>query len=364
MKKALFGTTALAAMIAASGPAAAQGGRIKLGLSGYYKSAVSYVRESDDGLAAGQDYNPVNVRQDSEIHFGGETTLDNGISVGFKTVLKAITDTADQMGEHNMWFEGAFGRVEIGSDDDASDTMEYFAPQAAYGVNSPTFFIFAPVGAAPTGGYINQSGDANKVMYYTPRVDGFQFGASYAPNMHDKNGDKQSSGLATTNGSDEMKDVVSVGANFIRTLGGVDVVVSGGYAGATWEDNTDNKNLDDQRQWGYGVNLGYRGVTVGTSYARRYNQSVTNPTYDYESFYDAGVEYATGPWAVSVGYSHGVQTYKNGGEDRRCIYGLDGNYTVSPGLHALATLQYMRESNDSANNVDGWGLVVGTTVTF
>lgn len=67
----------------------------------------------------------------------GETTLDNGIMFGVNVQLEAET-CGDQIDESYMYVEGAFGRIEIGSEDPATDAMFYGAPQIIAGVGLDT----------------------------------------------------------------------------------------------------------------------------------------------------------------------------------------------------------------------------------
>jgi hypothetical protein len=82
-----------------------------------------------------------------------------------------------------VYFEGDFGRVNVGAESAAPYLMAYAAPFVGLGVNSPNFLLFAQQGGAPTYSYLIGSGDANKLTYFTPRISGFQFGISYTPNV-------------------------------------------------------------------------------------------------------------------------------------------------------------------------------------
>jgi hypothetical protein len=126
MKKILMGSTALAALGLAANPAAAQDGKIKLDVAGYYQNFVTYVNQDEP---SGVNYNPVNVRQEGEIHFKGETTLDNGLTVGFQAQLEAITQ-GDQMDETYLYFQGGWGRAIMGAENSAPYLMGYSAPSA------------------------------------------------------------------------------------------------------------------------------------------------------------------------------------------------------------------------------------------
>ena len=120
MKKVLLGTTALVALGVL--PIAAQAAdKIQLGLSGYYRFyAVGASLDdgtdasSPTGMEVGAGIRDHGVGREGEIHFRGQTTLDNGIKVGVRVELEAET-SLDQIDNSYIYFDGGFGRVEMGS---------------------------------------------------------------------------------------------------------------------------------------------------------------------------------------------------------------------------------------------------------
>ena len=190
MKKTLFGTTALiAASIAMSGTAAAQNdGGIELGVGGYMNNffAVGDV-EADvptGNTESNGDYNETGHFSDGEIHFTGEYTLDNGLTVGAQVELEAFA-SGDQIDENYAYLEGSFGRVQLGSENTAAYLMQYAAPNVGVPVNSGWVTSFV----APAAGYNSSvfrhpggstfgdfGNDENTVTYFTPRFAGFQVG--------------------------------------------------------------------------------------------------------------------------------------------------------------------------------------------
>ena len=131
---------------------------------------------------------------ESEVQFSGETTLDNGMTVGVNIQLEGET-TGDQVDENYIYFEGNFGRVELGEIDGASYRTSIFLP-SAYFYQGPNY------ASVVWGGFSSRhlpgperstqhgsrgpmpgadAGDATRVSYFTPRLNGFQLGVSYAP---------------------------------------------------------------------------------------------------------------------------------------------------------------------------------------
>jgi hypothetical protein len=91
---------------------------VKLAVGGYFKEAYMVVFDDDDEGELGNERNTDGFFNDAEVHFTGETTLDNGLTVGARIELEGENDD-DQIDEAWIYFSGGFGEVRIGSDDDA-----------------------------------------------------------------------------------------------------------------------------------------------------------------------------------------------------------------------------------------------------
>src|SRR3546814_4111869 len=75
--------------------------------------------EDDDPGDSGDHHNDFDIHQNTEIHVKGETTLDNGVTVGVHWELEG-DESSDQIDEAYGYFSGGFGEVRFGSDDEAS----------------------------------------------------------------------------------------------------------------------------------------------------------------------------------------------------------------------------------------------------
>ena len=270
MKKQLIGSTALvsAALLAVSvvGQDAFAADPLELSIGGFFQVSVEY-RDSDDGSGEpGANLQDLGVYDDGEIQFTASTTLDNGIGIKARIEYEAKnqgggTTNAD---ERYLNFSGGFGQLRIGSDDDAAWHMQYQAPGGApaMGVNTPTFAIMS-VGASNISSYANTyagpSSDSQKLIYFSPRMAGFQLGLSYAPDQGTNEGSTARSDI--TPGGQE--DVFSVGLNFVETFGDVDLAIAGGYSGGELEAQTTviTANADDVEEYSVGVNVGFSGFT-------------------------------------------------------------------------------------------------------
>ena len=149
MKKLLLGSTALVAGGLMAAPAMAAD-PIKIGVGGYYQFFVnagsiegSYALSQSGNAAftgAGVNFKGLSLYQEGEIHFTGQSKLDNGTTVGLTVELEgwnsAVSTTAGagsarQIDEAFLFAFGDWGRVEVGSRDQASYRMYYGLPSAA-----------------------------------------------------------------------------------------------------------------------------------------------------------------------------------------------------------------------------------------
>ena len=367
MKKVLYGTTAIVAAGALMSSPASAAEKISLGVGGYWQTMVSFVDQ--DETAGGTDFQPINFRQEGEVHFKGSTTLDNGLEVAIQIQLEGVTQ-GDQIDEHYASLSGGWGRIDLGSENSAPYKMGYTAPSAGWGVNSPNFFLFSPQGLQRTSGIVTQTSDANKITYYTPRFGGFQLGVSYTPNDDARGGDRQTFGLNTDDNPGDWSDFFSIGANFDQSFNGIDVAVSGGYERGNLEEDGavvifgTTLTADDHESWMLGLNVGFAGFTVGGSYYVSNNGIDVAGVSDTDAIvWDVGASYGTGPWGVSVTYLHSEQELGSF-EDEHDHIELGASYSLGAGITAVGSVQLFDESLDSTDDSDGTAVALGLKMSF
>lgn len=370
MKKILLGTTAIVAAGMIAAPAADAAEKLKVSVGGYMEQWVGYTSQDDSGAT---DLSGLDVKSDAEIHFKGMTTLDNGMSVGINVQLEANSNSGDQIDESYMIIKGNFGEVNLGSENSAMYKMNYGPSDYGIGINSGDQSSWATKPASVSGSFFRspfgstniepaRTNDSEKLTYYTPRIEGFQLGLSYIPEAsQDANGqpDRES----------DLTDGYAVAANFKRDFGGFNLGLSGGF-GAFTSGTADN--LDDPKAWSLGATAGFGGFSVGAAYA----DAEGTTEADASEGFNVGVAYATGPWGVSLGWSHGevegstsgVVTSGNGEQD---TYALSGKYALGPGVTAAATLghtEYATDNTDAAGTAlegnEATYFVVGMKLSF
>ena len=144
MRRILLGSTALAAVAAvlAPGTASAEEG-LRLTLGGRYLAAFGGLIGEDENLSPtdtrGQLRDYV-MKQDVEIHFKGETTFDNGLTVGVRVELEGQTST-DQIDSVYAYFDTKWGELRFGDTLESLASLCYTVPSASsiFGADSPIF---------------------------------------------------------------------------------------------------------------------------------------------------------------------------------------------------------------------------------
>lgn len=376
MKKLLYGSTALmAASLLAGGAGAAD--KIKLGVGGYFQAFGVYSDQDDGAGEPAANTRDHHIAREAEIEFTGKTTLDNGLEVGVKVQLEAET-CADQVDQSYIWFEGGFGQLRLGNTYGASYEMFYGAPTpiVGHGVNTPNFLHLAVGGnsiVTPLT-YVTASFKSEKATYFTPRIAGFQFGASYAPDScEEANPGGAGSGTGVGCGGSysgpepdntvgQQSEAFEIGLNWVGSFMGADIGVYGGYAGADLEAGA-GEDLD---VWGIGANAAIAGFTVGASW-RRSDQGLVGDL-DRDDW-NIGVMYniAGGPWSVGAVYGHTEAEVAAGGEDELDAFELGAQYALGPGIVLTGGLQYFdlqSATSLAANENEGLFVIFGTGVSF
>jgi outer membrane protein OmpU len=196
MKKLLLGTAAIGLALAAT-PAHAQ---VELELGGFFKGYGSYVDQDNDQASTplnSGDARKFDILRHTEVHFGGETTLDNGLTVGIHIEAEADGNNADgfEVEESYAYFAGSWGRVNLGAEDGAQYLLQVEAPSADSNVDGlrqfiqPVNYVTATDGnnlvtnalsTAVTANGIdyetNATGYDDKFTYLSPIMSGFQVG--------------------------------------------------------------------------------------------------------------------------------------------------------------------------------------------
>lgn len=379
MKKVLLAGSALVGVAMLAAPAQAE---LKLGLGGHFSGYGVYVdQDNDSGL------NNFEFRKNTEIHFTGETTLDNGLTVGVHVEQEVENDNNNN--ESYAYFSGGWGRVNFGNEDGAAYLLQVAAPSADSNIDGlratisgvrvpvsvstgPALDLAALQGAAGFNGTLSNAGSGttldyqhadfgngptdslqgnavDRLTYLTPKFNGFQAGVSYAPEA------KLNTGIAAM-GSDTtgFENLWELAARWDGNFEGVGLSFGAGYSHASDQAT----GGDDLETWNVGANAAWNQFSFGGSYlhSEEANDSKT---------WVVGAAWDNGPWHVGASYLNGkadnaglsvgadagvTLAQTNDLETERFTIG--GGYAFGPGMTFRGAISWGNIDGGSVTNND------------
>src|ERR1044071_8797914 len=111
MKKLILGSTALVGVASLANAAQASDG-IKLDVGGFFQTVYQGVFDDKGDKDFGNHRNTDRFVHNAEVWFKGETTLDNGLTVGAHIELEGEDDSGDngdQIDKSFVYWSGGFG---------------------------------------------------------------------------------------------------------------------------------------------------------------------------------------------------------------------------------------------------------------
>lgn len=395
MRKLLLTSAAVAGLALASSPAHAQ---VDLDLGGFFMGYGVWQDSDETNTAgAGDEYRDIDLRRRSEVHFTGETTLDNGLTVGVHNELVFGDEANDnQTDETYAYLSGSWGRVNVGVEDGAAYLLQVAAPSADSNVDGLRVHIQAVdlgVGPAGAGGlaeplftarnyrldYDNAPfEDAERITYLSPKFSGFQGGISYAPELNEggaltsmdalRDGAAGSGfGIPTTNDDvGHFEDSWEVAGRWDGEFEGVGVSAGLGYVHASTETDAAAALVgsDDLESWDAGVNVSFGAFSAGGAYLTSNNGIQTSGDSDT---WVVGADWTNGPWTAGVSWldaEHEVNVFGAGGGDvelQRIAVG--GTYAYGPGMTFRGAVAF-GESEDTSGSSDFSQVTLGTQIDF
>jgi hypothetical protein len=401
MKKMLLGTTALVSVGMVAGQASAAE-PIELSIGGYQNWAVFYADNDNNSNATntlpaepGFNRGDHDIKFDGELQVKGKTVLDNGLEVGVRIEIEGETQ-GDQMDENYAYIEGSFGTLQIGNNDAAALEMSTAAPYLNYlfAANSATVFgnglsqffsgtgrTFMGAGYATFTTFPDQFGDNGQLMYFSPVFNGFQFGASYAPDGREARASSvynlptktitlgSTSSLASP--ASTHGEVYSAAARYDGEIGDFGLTAAGGYTvgrhkniiGSTVSPLPASLNVDSDI-WNLGLVVYYGNWGLGGSYMNVSDANNVRGT-DIDS-YDLGLSYwSDGAWSAGIYWLHEEIDYSqatlavlgpipgpngaNNFSDKFDAYRLMGQYDLGPGISVTGAVGFDQFDDGAAN---------------
>ena len=373
MKKLLC-TAAVAGLCAvAAAPAMAQGDQsaLELSLGGYFRGYVTYASQD---TAAGSEERHIDILRDTEVHFTGETTLDNGLTVGVHVESEADMDDSFNVNESYMYVSGSWGRVNFGGEDGAAYLLQVAAPSADSNVDGIRQYVDAVnysgavAPAAFTGLATTQfdyaqdvSANHDKITYLSPVFNGFQAGVSYTPDTQDLGGanSRDLDGVNSDDVAGEFGAAWDLAARYEGQFDSFGLTVGAGYTRVDLEE--DNVGEDDLTAWNVGGAVTFGGFGVGAVYTE--NDNGTDPEEETDTWV-LGADYTTGPWKLGASwYSRDEEDFVGVDELDTDRYSGGVTYTYGPGMTFRGSVHYI-DHEVGANDMDATSFLLGTQVNF
>lgn len=381
-------------------PAADAAEPIKLTVGGFFKEAYLIVADDNDAGEFGHDANTDGFFNDAEIHVTGSTVLDNGLEIGARVELEGETDD-DQIDEAWVWFAGRLGEMRVGSEDEAlanacvvppggTANFSAFSPNQWGSNGSTLFFIAGVAGSNSICSGVDDSADAQKLVYVSPVFGGFQLTASYTPSAdHETHVD----GAGPHLGMPDNAPIASrhnTSAYLTYVHEGTDWSVTAGLGGS-WEGAVESAGgligVAKQEFYQAGLNLSFGNFAIGVA-GEYYNDArvleIPGAFGIRSDSWVAGIgaSYAMDAWTFGLQYSHREDENEilsstlddfDGTQDRIVA---TVNYALGPGIKVDAELGYSwidtdpeleNASTTIPEGADDYGAIeigIGTSIAF
>jgi outer membrane protein OmpU len=373
MKKVLLGTTALLGVGTIAGAAHASDG-IKLDVGGFFQTVYQGVFDKKIDGSFGNKRNTDRLLHNAEVWFKGETTLDNGLTVGAQIELEGENDV-DQIDKSFVYWSGGFGRVSVGTQDGPIAACPVFPPGATAnfsGFSPASWGSNDPIGSNAVCNDVLS--DVLAIKYTTPNFAGFQLVLAYSP-------------------SAQAFDYTVPGVNSAGTPAIFDGTATHNYSAyLTYGYAGDNWGVD----WGGGFSrFGRTNACAGVDVCQNSTNFQTALTLTFGNFgigaigeyFDnggddnnawtagGGASYGVDAWTVGIQGSHGnFSAAQGGGGDgghdtlNRVI--LTGSYEMGPGVLLDAELGYtwFRDTSAAADGTkdkySAFDVGIGSKFTF
>jgi hypothetical protein len=360
-KSKLLASTMLVA--AATAMSAVPANALDLKIGGFAEFWFGY---GDNEAVAGTNNN-FDVKQDAEITFRAEETLDNGMKVGFLFEMEAGNGndngdsgrpaTGTDFDESFAWVKTSFGQFNIGNNDVAGAYVGGVSTVGPVGIIKSDAQDWIPGNGETNNTDIDLGlGDSGNITYFTPRVAGLQAIVSYTPdNSDDLAGDFDTQ--ATTG----VHQAVSTALKYSGKFSGVTVGLGVGY---TTAELTEGGAGTDATAEGYNIagKLGFGNYYVSGAYSKE-------DISDVDTFYGFSIGGKMGKHAFSLGYGKGEESQRGAGVGDRTTKVITAGYERNMGKGVTWASSVFKTSVDGADLAaadlnDGVGVVTGLKLKF
>jgi hypothetical protein len=375
MKRALLYGTALAGAAVGAGSAEASDG-IKLDVGGFFKLTYQGVFDNKKEGHFGDHRTYDGFNHNGEVWLMGETTLDNGLTVGAHIEIEA-ENAADQIDQSYVYWQGGFGRFQVGSQDmaianycllppGATGNFSAFSPNS-WGSNDPIGSNAACVDAQD-----NNQG----IVYATPNFSGFQLWVSYSPsnNAEDYTQAGVNSAGTPVIAEGTASHTVSAYATYSYSGDGWGIDWGGGGSWQLRFNGIDGVNDGKTEEYQTGLNLTFGNFAIGGVMEYFNEGGADNDAY----VAGGGFAYTMDPFVFGVQGSHGHYdgtdafslTANPGGSRKLNRVIATMNYAMAPGIELDAEIGYTWYKDtgdgvpDAEDDYNAFNVAIGSVFTF
>ncbi len=387
MRKVLLSSAAVCGLALAATPAFAEDG-LKLDVGGWFKGYGVFI---DQDEVANREVNEFDFIRNTEIHFTGETTLDNGLVVGYHIETDADGQNSLGVEESYMYLSGGWGRVNFGAEDGVAYLLQVAAPAADENLDGLRQFVQPVNYNVATGGASvfnpaftedvafdydqDPTGYADKLTYLTPVLNGFQGGLSYTPDVSSSlAGDTDGfandlDGVREQDEANEFGEAYEAAVRYEGQFNELGVALGAGYSLVEFEDGAPNAGTEDDRAvWNVGVDFDWGPFGLGAVYLEDDAGEVVNQD-DRETIV-VGLDYTTGPFRLGASWYNDEQSLNAATDIDTDRYTGGVVYTYGPGMTFRGSVSYI-EHDFSTNALPGGkdeleatSVLLGTQVLF
>jgi len=264
---------------------------------GYHSGAVNVALHGavsvQDGAVEGAEKNfgAKEVNVDGYLRLIGDWTSSQGWLLGadLETSSRRTTQSLGS-GVAYVYFSSELGRVEVGRQYGAANSLSFHAPDISLGQIRGDFARYAGTQALLSP---FDSVDSPKVVYLSPPADGFRFGVSWAP--------RDSANLAAPDPRDRtlQRDVTELGAQYQRPVADWVLGASAGYVSGRSDAATQRRDI---ASWSLGLDARRGPLRLGGAYVDRGDSNVFLRHFDQHEV-NGGVAWVQDRWGLAFSAS-------------------------------------------------------------
>lgn len=285
---------------------------------------------------------------DASVILNAEYVASNGLVWGarleFDTGDRQVEDL--ERDEIYVYLAGGFGRLELGEQDGPADTISLHAPTVGLGQIRGDFVRYT---GSPALLSAFDTRDDLKIVYLSPPIRGFRWGASYAPKV-ESNADATNPRRRT-----RQENAYELAAAYQVPVGAWALSASGAYVGAEADPITERGDISS---WSAGVQATRDAFSFGAAYVDRGESNSLDPNLDQDEW-NAGLAWREDRWGLAASAS-----ITQSSDDENRLVGVGGYYELNDWWIVRADAVSINEEDEDGVTSDGYVGIVEVSFQF